>query len=123
MEVEPTHRQYLILSITLAIQELASAINVAQMHEDYTDEQLENYMEKIAEMYLLRYKDEEEEIEMKEYRVSAILKHTTGAFAGVCIESDLGIYEGVDKEDVIKQVKEYLSKYDSEIIEIIVQKV
>lgn len=44
MEAEPTHRQYLILAITSAIQELASAINIAQMHEDYTDEQLENYM-------------------------------------------------------------------------------
>jgi len=57
-EPEPTHRQYLILSITSAIAELASAINVAQMHEDYTDEQLENYMELIADMHLRRSKEE-----------------------------------------------------------------
>jgi len=47
-----TRRQSLILMATEAIKELSSAINTACQHEEYTDDQLAAYLEKIGEMHL-----------------------------------------------------------------------
>jgi len=53
-EKEPTRRQNLITAITMAIKDLASAVWVATTNDEYTDEQLADYMQQIAEMHLIK---------------------------------------------------------------------